>query len=58
MYMHLNTLSLDIKKGIESSNLVGLIFNTIGVSDGISMGTPGIRFSLPSAMLLQIQLKR
>ena len=46
--MHLNTLSLDIKKGIESSNLVGLIFNTIGVSDGISMGTPGMRFSLPS----------
>ena len=46
--MHLNALSLDIKKGIESSNLVGLIFNTIGVSDGISMGTPGMRFSLPS----------
>lgn len=46
--MHLNDLSLDIKKGIESTNLVGLIFNTIGVSDGISMGTPGMRFSLPS----------
>ena len=46
--MHLNELSVDIKKGVESSNLVGLIFNTIGVSDGISMGTPGMRFSLPS----------
>ena len=46
--MHLNELSIDIKKGVESSNLVGLIFNTIGVSDGISMGTPGMRFSLPS----------
>ena len=46
--MHLNDLSLDIKKGIESTDLVGLIFNTIGVSDGISMGTPGMRFSLPS----------
>ena len=46
--MHLNGLSLDIKKGVQSSDLVGLIFNTIGVSDGISMGTPGMRFSLPS----------
>ncbi|MEL0301770.1 MAG: dihydroxy-acid dehydratase, partial [Flavobacteriaceae bacterium] len=46
--MHLNTLSLDIKEGIQRSELVGLIFNTIGVSDGISMGTPGMRFSLPS----------
>ena len=46
--MHLNDLSLDIKKGVQSANLVGLIFNTLGVSDGISMGTPGMRFSLPS----------
>jgi len=46
--MHLNDLALDVKKGIESSNLVGLIFNTIGVSDGISNGTPGMRYSLPS----------
>lgn len=46
--MHLNDLSVDIKNGVQSSNLVGLIFNTIGVSDGISMGTPGMRFSLPS----------
>ena len=46
--MHLNQLSVDIKKGVQAANLVGLIFNTIGVSDGISMGTPGMRFSLPS----------
>lgn len=46
--MHLNDLSVDIKNGVQSSDLVGLIFNTIGVSDGISMGTPGMRFSLPS----------
>ncbi|WP_375324585.1 dihydroxy-acid dehydratase [Flagellimonas sp. GZD32] len=46
--MHLNNLALDVKKGVESSNLVGLIFNTIGVSDGISNGTPGMRYSLPS----------
>ena len=46
--MHLNDLSAQIKKGIPEKDLVGLIFNTIGVSDGISMGTPGMRFSLPS----------
>jgi dihydroxy-acid dehydratase len=50
--MHLNDLALEIKKGTQSSNLVGLIFNTIGVSDGISMGTPGMRFSLPSRDLI------
>lgn len=46
--MHLNDLALRVKAGINKSNAVGLIFNTIGVSDGISMGTPGMRFSLPS----------
>ena len=46
--MHLNDLAVEIKKGTEEANLVGLIFNTIGVSDAISMGTPGMRFSLPS----------
>jgi len=46
--MHLNDLSVVIKEGVQSADLVGLIFNTIGVSDGISMGTPGMRFSLPS----------
>jgi len=46
--MHLNDLATHVKKGTENANLVGLIFNTIGVSDGISNGTPGMRFSLPS----------
>ena len=46
--MHLNGLALSVKKGIKDANLVGLIFHTIGVSDGISMGTDGMRFSLPS----------
>ena len=46
--MHLNDLAKLVKKGTLNRDLIGLIFNTIGVSDGISMGTPGMRFSLPS----------
>ncbi len=46
--MHLNELSTYVKEGTQKGNLVGLIFNTIGVSDGISMGTYGMRYSLPS----------
>ena len=46
--MHLNDLSKNIKDGINKNELIGLIFNTIGVSDGISMGTQGMRYSLPS----------
>ena len=46
--MHLNDLSLHIKKSLNRNKLTGLIFNTIGVSDGISMGTDGMRYSLPS----------
>ncbi len=46
--MHLNELSTLIKQSVEKTDLVGLIFNTIGISDGISMGTPGMRYSLPS----------
>lgn len=46
--MHLNDLAKLVKDGVNSEETVGLIFNTIGVSDGISMGTPGMRFSLPS----------
>jgi len=46
--MHLNDLSIKIKESITTSKYVGLIFNTIGVSDGISMGTFGMRYSLPS----------
>ena len=46
--MHLNDLAKLAKEGTKNEDLVGLIFNTIGVSDGISMGTPGMRYSLPS----------
>lgn len=46
--MHLNDLAKLAKEGTLNSSLIGLIFNTIGVSDGISMGTPGMRYSLPS----------
>ena len=46
--MHLTNLSVHVKEGIAPHQMLGLIFNTIGVSDGISMGTPGMRFSLPS----------
>ena len=46
--MHLNDLAQQVKQGTKNADLVGLVFNTIGVSDGISMGTPGMRFSLPS----------
>ena len=50
--MHLNELATHVKKGTAEEDLIGLIFNTIGVSDGISMGTPGMRFSLPSRDLI------
>ncbi len=46
--MHLNDLAQSVKEGTNASGLVGLVFNTIGVSDGISMGTYGMRYSLPS----------
>ena len=46
--MHLNDLAMLVKDGTKNEDVIGLIFNTIGVSDGISMGTPGMRYSLPS----------
>ncbi|WP_276372956.1 dihydroxy-acid dehydratase [Chryseolinea sp. H1M3-3] len=46
--MHLNTLAQSVKTGVWENDLVGLIFNTIGVSDGISNGTEGMRYSLVS----------
>lgn len=46
--MHLNDLALEVKLGVEDIGLVGMRFNTIGVSDGISMGTDGMSFSLQS----------
>ena len=46
--MHLNELAADIKKSVWANDLVGLTFNTIGVSDGMSNGTDGMRYSLVS----------
>jgi len=46
--MHLNGLAAEVKGGIQDAGLMGLIFHTIGVSDGISMGTAGMKCSLLS----------
>lgn len=46
--MHLNDLAKIVKQGVWDNNLVGLVFNTIGVSDGMSNGTDGMRYSLVS----------
>ena len=50
--MHLNGLSAKAKEGVLAAGLVGMRFNTIGVSDGISQGTDGMSFSLPSRDLI------
>ncbi len=50
--MHLMELSNRVKLGVQESGLVGMRFNTIGVSDGISMGTEGMRYSLQSRDLI------
>ena len=46
--MHLDKLAAVVRDGVIENGLVGMRFNTIGVSDGISMGTDGMSFSLPS----------
>ncbi len=50
--MHLNDLAAKVKEGVEAAGLVGMRFNTIGVSDGISMGTEGMSYSLQSRDLI------
>ena len=50
--MHLNDLAARVKAGVDAAGAVGLRFNTIGVSDGISMGTEGMSYSLPSRDLI------
>ena len=50
--MHLNDLAAKVKEGVVAADLVGMRFNTIGVSDGISMGTEGMSFSLQSRDLI------
>ena len=50
--MHLDQLAAEVKQGVEASGMVGMRFNTIGVSDGISMGTEGMSYSLQSRDLI------
>jgi len=50
--MHLNGLAERIKEGVDQNGLMGLIFHTIGVSDGITNGTTGMMYSLPSRELI------
>ena len=50
--MHLNELAQYTKQGVTEANLVGMRFNTVGVSDGISMGTEGMSYSLQSRDLI------
>ena len=50
--MHLNGLAEVVKQGVEEAGLVGMRFNTIGVSDGISMGTDGMSYSMQSRDLI------
>ncbi|MCB9421548.1 MAG: dihydroxy-acid dehydratase [Ardenticatenaceae bacterium] len=50
--MHLDDLAAKVKEGVEAAGLVGMRFNTIGVSDGISMGTDGMSYSLQSRDLI------
>ena len=50
--MHLNDLAAKVKTGVELAGLVGMRFNTIGVSDGISMGTDGMSYSLQSREII------
>ena len=50
--MHLDRLAAKVREGVVAAGMVGMQFNTIGVSDGISMGTDGMSFSLPSRDLI------
>jgi dihydroxy-acid dehydratase len=50
--MHLNDLAGRVREGVQAAGLVGMRFNTIGVSDGISMGTEGMSYSLQSRDLI------
>ena len=50
--MHLNDLAAEVRKGVQDAGLMGMRFNTVGVSDGISMGTEGMSYSLQSRDLI------
>ncbi len=55
--MHLNALAAQLKSAVNKQNLIGLNFYTIGVSDGISMGTAGMRYSLVSREVIADSLE-
>src|SRR5690349_2459115 len=50
--MHLGKLADEVKRGVDAAGLWGMRFNTVGVSDGISMGTEGMSYSLQSRDLI------
>ena len=50
--MHLNDLAATVREGVQAAGLMGMRFNTVGVSDGISMGTEGMSYSLQSRDLI------
>ncbi len=50
--MHLNDLAAKVREGVKAAGLIGMRFNTVGVSDGIAMGTEGMSFSLQSRDLI------
>lgn len=50
--MHLMDLAAKVKEGVQKAGMIGYRFNTIGVSDGISMGTDGMSYSLQSRDLI------
>ena len=49
--MHLNDFSNFVKEGVQEAGMLGMQFNTIGVSDGMAMGTEGMSYSLPEISL-------
>ena len=55
--MHLNTLAAKVREGVVAAGMVGMRFNSIGVSDGISMGTEGMSYSLPSRDIIADSLE-
>ncbi|MEO1992192.1 MAG: dihydroxy-acid dehydratase [Pirellulales bacterium] len=55
--MHLNALAAKVREGVMAAGLVGMRFNSIGVSDGISMGTEGMSYSLPSRDIIADSLE-
>ena len=55
--MHLNSLAAKVREGVVAAGMVGMRFNSIGVSDGISMGTEGMSYSLPSRDIIADSLE-